>query len=114
MYGIDTRPPGKLRKARLSHGRRTLSFSAPGDDWYEGKVDHYRLKFGFRCNDTGGGPAKRACAPAPKPMSVKATASAGERVTIKLPRDDFFTRVRIWAVDEAGNGGRTAKVGRRR
>ena len=114
MYGIDTRPPGKLRKARLSHGRRTLSFKAPGDDWYDGKVDHYRLRFGFRCNDTGGGPAKRACVPAPKPMSVKATAPAGEREKIKLPRDGFFTRVRIWAVDETGNRGRTAKVGKSR
>jgi hypothetical protein len=47
-------------------------------------------------------------------MSVKATASAGERAKIKLPRDGFFTRVRIWAVDEAGNRGRTATVGRRR
>jgi hypothetical protein len=109
MYGVDTRPPGAIRKAKLRHRGRELVFTAPGDDWYEGQVDHYRVKIGLRCDDTGGGEA--ACAPGPPPEDIDATVDAGSKQAIDLPQR--ADRVRIWAVDEAGNRGRTKRLRRR-
>jgi hypothetical protein len=45
-YGTDTRPPGILRAAVVDADARTLSFTAPGDDWYAGRpatVSHHAL-----------------------------------------------------------------------
>ncbi|MGI8727255.1 MAG: hypothetical protein ACR2K6_06185, partial [Solirubrobacterales bacterium] len=35
-YGTDTRPPGVIRKAKVSKTGSKLRFDAPGDDWYAG------------------------------------------------------------------------------
>ncbi len=92
MYGVDTRPPGELRKAHLNRADTKLRFEAPGDDWYAGKVDHYRIQFGNIC-----GPGK------PRHRRVAATAAAGHRQTVKAPHGNLFS---VQAVDEAGNVGR--------
>jgi hypothetical protein len=42
-YGVDTRPPGAVRRAVLGPGDRSVSFVAPGEDWYDGTAAQYRL-----------------------------------------------------------------------
>jgi hypothetical protein len=93
MYGIDTRPPGVLRRVRSLHHR--VSFKAPGDDWYDGKVDHYRVALVRN-------PCKRHRHP--KARSFPATVAAGKTQKLELPRR--LSPVSMWAVDEAGNRGR--------
>ncbi len=87
-YAMDTRPPGKVRAARLGGGR--IAFRAPADDWYSGaRVDHYVVKTGRR-------------------LRVKPTAEPGARERASLP--SRVDRLRIWAVDDAGNRGRAVAV----
>jgi FG-GAP-like repeat/Subtilase family len=90
QYGIDTRSPGVAREARI-HGHQLL-FTAPGDDWYDGRVDHYTLRSvranGIVVNST-----------------VDPKVDAGELEAINLPPGT--KTVEVQAVDEAGNlGGR--------
>jgi hypothetical protein len=92
-YGIDTRPPGKLRGAKLSATR--LRFRAPADDWYSGrKVAGYLVTVGS---------GRRA-----HQEQVRATAPAGRREQIEIDRGDGA--IRVWAYDEAGNRGRATVV----
>src|SRR5207248_2015880 len=42
-YGVDTRPPGILRSPQLDVILRRITFVAPGDDWYAGRVAKYQL-----------------------------------------------------------------------
>src|SRR4029077_12690501 len=42
-YGTDTRPPGIIRALTNNATLHQISFTAPGDDWYAGQVDHYRV-----------------------------------------------------------------------
>jgi hypothetical protein len=83
-YGVDARPPGALRRASWTGNR--LSFIAPGDNWYAGKVASYRLSTGV-----GG------------TRIVNATVPAGARQSVTIPAT--ATVVRIQAVDRAGNLG---------
>ena len=92
-YGTDTRPPGKLRKTRLNKAATELRFEAPGDDWYAGRPDHYRITYGKPC-----GPGR------PKHERLPAAASAGHREVIRAPRG--FVLNSVQAVDNAGNLGR--------
>jgi hypothetical protein len=85
-YGIDTRPPGVARKARLSCGR--LSFRAPGDDWYAGRARIYRIR--YRARDVLAS------------LPVRKTVEAGRRVTLNLPATALAI---VRAEDEAGNVG---------
>jgi hypothetical protein len=87
-YGVDAQSPGVARNARVQHGQ--LHFKAPGDDWYDGKVDHYTVQF----EHTNGNVATQ---------NVAAKANAGGRVQINLPPKT--KRVRVRGVDEAGNLG---------
>lgn len=41
QYGADTRPPGAFRNLQVTGD--TASFTAPGDDWYDGTVAGYHL-----------------------------------------------------------------------
>ena len=97
-YGMDTRPPGVVRKARLSRARHTLRFNAPGDDWYDGRAKRYRITI-YR---PGRRTLKRTVAP---------SGDAGIRERIRLPRGT--RRVRVQAEDDAGNLG-TPKIVRGR
>ncbi|TMA50424.1 MAG: VCBS repeat-containing protein [Deltaproteobacteria bacterium] len=80
-YGVDSRPPGAIRNARLSSSK--LTFTAPGGDWYDGQAAGYRVSF-------SGQP-------------VPATAPAGSQQSITVPAG--VTSVTIQAVDQAGNLG---------
>src|SRR2546427_323119 len=42
-YGVDSRPPGTIRDARLSGSK--LTFTAPGGDWYDGQAAGYKVSF---------------------------------------------------------------------
>jgi hypothetical protein len=86
-YGIDTRPPGVLRNVSFRAGTGKLSFKAPGDDWYDGKVNHYEVV----SQPCGGGQAKR--------RHVAATATAGGLQSITLTG----RAATVYAADEAGN-----------
>jgi FG-GAP-like repeat/Subtilase family len=88
-YGVDTRPPGAVRKLKLSR-RGKVTFRAPGDDWYEGHAKSYRVKYRTKRGKT-------------RTKTVKAKAGAGKRVSIKLPAGT--RRVTVQAVDDAGNLG---------
>ncbi len=90
-YGVDTRPPGKLRGLRLKNGK--LSFRAPGDDWYAGEVDHYEVTYAGAESSSG---------------RVNADVPAGLSQKLELP--DHARAVRIVAVDEAGNRSPTARL----
>ena len=94
QYGIDTRPPGAIRKVRVRHHGRVLKFNAPGDDWYSGRVARFRISYKVNCRKV------RDCPGRPK-ANIKAKASGGRRQTLRLP--PAIKRVRIQAVDEAGN-----------
>lgn len=83
-YGADTRPPGVLREL-AARDDGALQFTAPGDDWYSGQVDHYRL-----LPESGG-----------EPLILAATAAAGARETLQPPPG--LERGFVQAVDEAGN-----------
>ena len=90
-YGYDTRPPGAIRGVRLARNRRTVSWLAPGGDWYTGAADKYVITAKTRAGRRGGFRAVTA----PKP------AESGRRQSVRLPRN---TRcVRIQAIDPAGN-----------
>jgi len=91
-YGVDARPPGAVRDAVLAEGGASVRFTAPGDDWYRGTPDHYRLSIGD--------------APA---VERPATAAAGEQQTLELPAGTGGTCVQ--AVDAAGNLGLATAVG---
>jgi hypothetical protein len=93
-YGVDTRPPGVVRRLKLSKRGGRLTFRAPGDDWYAGRVAKYRVRAGGKT----------------KLVKAKSKAAAGKRVTIKAPRHAL--RVTVQAVDDAGNLGR-ARTARR-
>jgi hypothetical protein len=83
-YGIDTRPPGKVRRAKLSCG--TLRFRAPGDDWYVGRVRRIRIS--------------RAGKPGKVIRRLKLV-PAGKKLAVKVP--PRLRRVRIQAYDDASN-----------
>jgi hypothetical protein len=94
-YGIDTRSPGVVRAARI-HGHQLL-FTAPGDDWYNGRVDHYVLR--------------SACANGRVVNSTVAPkVDAGGLEAINLPPGTKM--VEVQAVDEAGNQGGRVTVQR--
>jgi hypothetical protein len=108
-YGRDTRPPGKLRSLRKHPRKRTVTFKAPGDDWYAGRVDHYLVKLSTPCH-TGGGDV--ACPAPPPPREIQPSGPAGTKQSVKVPR--AFRRVRVQAVDEAGNLGPAKRLRLRR
>jgi hypothetical protein len=93
-YGEDTRPPGVVGHLRLRDGGRRIAFTAPGDDWYGGEVDHYLIRlYG------GGGSAT---------IEPHATGPAGTKEDIAL--DGATSRVKVQAVDDAGNIGPVSVV----
>lgn len=85
-YGTDTRPPGALRDVRWQPGKAVVSFLAPGDNWYDGRADHYLVSFDGR------------------QVSVPATVAAGGTQSIAVP--PLTASIAIQAVDGAGNLGR--------
>jgi hypothetical protein len=102
-YGQDTRPPGKLRHVRRRlHGKR-IAFKAPGDDWYAEQADHYELRL------KGGGHAKRGSG-LWRRVERPARVAAGHKQRLGLPPK--WRRLKIWAVDEAGNRGPTTRLRR--
>jgi hypothetical protein len=80
-YGTDTRAPGVLREVQRSGA--TVTFTAPGDDWYAGRVTSYRV--------TADGTT----------TTVPATADAGARQSVPVPAG--AQKIAIQAVDDAGN-----------
>jgi VCBS repeat protein/subtilase family protein len=87
-YGIDTRSPGVAGNARIEGGQ--LRFKAPGDDWYDGRVDHYTVQFVHTKSGV-------------TTSNVNPSGDAGSVQTVNLPPDTKTVRVR--GVDEAGNLG---------
>ncbi len=82
-FGTDTRPPGVARDAHVSG--TSVTFTAPGDDWYAGKAASYKV--------TVNGIA----------ATVPATASAGAVETLTVPSG--AKNVVVQAIDDAGNLG---------
>ncbi|MGI8335801.1 FG-GAP-like repeat-containing protein [Actinomadura scrupuli] len=78
-YGLDTRPPGVLR--RPARQGTALTFTAPGDDWYAGRVTSYLVTAGGRTT------------------TVPATVPAGSVQTLPVPAG----AVTVQAVDDGGN-----------
>src|SRR5439155_582037 len=87
-YGVDSRPPGAIRNARLSGSK--LTFTAPGGDWYDGQAAGYRVSFSSQ--------------------TVPATVPAGSPQSITVPAG--VTSFTIQAVDRAGNLGPALTVSR--
>jgi hypothetical protein len=87
-YGVDSRPPGILRSVVSNVGAHTMTFTAPGDDWYAGQVDHYRVVH------AGG------------ELDLPATEAAGGAETLAIPAGVASGSVQ--AVDERGNLGKPA------
>jgi hypothetical protein len=102
-YGLDTRPPGRARRFEATHRGLRVRFVAPGDDWYAGTVDHYRVVAYpvARCQGRHHGPVRR--------FNVPASAAAGGKQVLELPKGhpDFTIR----AVDDAGNRGLGSGLG---
>jgi hypothetical protein len=80
-YGTDTRPPGILKD--VQRGGATVTFTAPGDDWYAGRVTSYRV--------TADGTT----------TTVPATVDAGGQQSVPVPAG--AQKITIQAVDDAGN-----------
>ncbi len=91
LYGADTRPPGVIRDARWNGPAHTLTFVAPGGDWYAGQVASYLLTL-----------------PGGQHLSVAAHASAGSRESVTVPAG--VDSVIVQALDGAGNLGRATTV----
>ena len=87
-YGVDSRPPGAIRNARLSGSK--LTFTAPGGDWYDGQAAGYRVSFSSQ--------------------TIPATVPAGSPQSITVPAG--VTSFTIQAVDRAGNLGPALTVSR--
>ena len=100
-YGVDTRPPGAVRGLKLLRPGR-VRFRAPGDDWYVGRPENYRVRFLPRRGRKT------------RTRMVKATRDAGAVVRFKLPLG--ARGVTVLAVDDAGNLGtpRSARPSGRR
>lgn len=99
-YGVDTRPPGKLRDVRLSGGGKALRFRAPGDDWYAGKVARYELIYAER------GSRRKRNQPVKGKTDTKRLEPAGRAGSTEEVKIPPGYGVEIWAVDEAGNRSR--------
>lgn len=82
--GVDSRPPGPVRALSWSSGRRSISFVAPGDNWYVGTVASYRVTFW----------------PGDTTRDVPARAGAGTRQRVMVPRGT--RRVTVQPVDDSG------------
>lgn len=100
-YGADTRPPGVVRSLRSGAGGRSVSLILPGDDWYTGRAKELRVT--ALPSATA---ARRSQAASPRTVAVGGP--AGE--TQALPVARGTARVRIQAVDDAGNLGHPAEV----
>ena len=87
-YGVDSRPPGAIRDARLSGSK--LTFTAPGGDWYDGQAAGYKVSFSSQ--------------------TIPATAPARSKQSITVPAG--VTSFTIQAVDRAGNLGPALTVSR--
>jgi hypothetical protein len=104
-YGVDSRPPGVLRNQHWSPGTGTgtgtgsgsgsavASFTAPGDNWYDGEVSHYIVTL----------------APTGQQMEVAPSGPAGTNQTVTVSPD--ITGMEVVAVDATGNVGLPAIFG---
>jgi hypothetical protein len=95
QYGVDAQSPGVARNARIQNGE--LRFKAPGDDWYVGKVDHYRVQLTDRHRHTS-------------TKNVNPSSAAGGVQKVAL--EPGTRKVRVRAVDDAGNVSRWVSVRR--
>ena len=93
-YGVDTRPPGALRRGRAIGKRDVVRFRAPGDDWYAGQAAEYHVVIRLR----GGGTDTKTVAASP----------AGRVEEVGLP--PRARNVKLFALDEAGNRSPTLKL----
>jgi hypothetical protein len=90
-YGTDTRPPGVATAVKLSADGRTVTFTAPGGDWYAGAARRYEVRANGRSVRVAG-------------------VRSGERVRVRL--SDVADRVTVRAVDAAGNRAAPASADR--
>jgi hypothetical protein len=93
-YGTDSRPPGIARDLQWHEGSTTASFVAPGDNWYDGTVDHYVATF----------------EPSGSTETVQPSGPAGTRQTFAVPKG--ATGLSVVAYDKAGNVSATATANR--
>ena len=91
-YGTDTRPPGIITGLELAADGRTVTFTAPGGDWYAGAARRYVVRAKGRTVELPG-------------------VASGKRVSVRLDGD--ADRVNVRAVDWAGNRGARATAVRR-
>jgi hypothetical protein len=94
-YGTDTRPPGVPRDLQLSADGHTLTFTAPGDDWYAGTAKTYHVVFALH----GGGRSS---------SDVDADVAGGGEGLVPVPPQ--AEQVDVYAVDEAANRGPRAQL----
>ncbi|HEV3230427.1 MAG TPA: hypothetical protein VGY97_13205 [Solirubrobacteraceae bacterium] len=69
-YGEDTRPPGAARNAALAPGGSSVSFLAPGDNWYDGTAAQYRLTT-YPLRATSGSRATRCRSAGPRKHALR-------------------------------------------
>jgi len=84
-YGVDSRPPGALRATRWDAAHAAATFTAPGDNWYDGEVTRYLVTF----------------APSGHQEDVAPSGPAGTTQTVTGPPGT--TGLRVVAEDGSGN-----------
>jgi len=84
-YGVDSRPPGALRSPQWDPSTATATFTAPGDNWYDGEVARYQVTL----------------APSGHQEDVAPSGPAGTTQTVTGPPGT--TGLRVVAEDAAGN-----------
>jgi hypothetical protein len=94
-YGYDARPPAKPARVRrrVQGDDVQLSFRAPGDDLFCGKVERYEVRAGRKLLEI----AKPEIVEGRKRQTLTVKGAAGKR------------RLTVRALDEAGNAGYPAR-----
>ena len=96
-YGVDSRPPGALRHPQWTPGTAGVApvatFTAPGDNWYDGEVSSYLVTFG----------------PSGHQERIAPSGPAGTTETITAPIGT--TGIRVVAADASGNISPPAEFG---
>ncbi len=92
-YTVDSRPPGIARDVSWTAGSTTLTFTAPGSDWYSGIVSHYNISL----------------APSGQVLTVAPSGPAGTVEKVSIPSGT--TGITIQAINSAGNLSQPVTIG---
>jgi hypothetical protein len=117
-YGVDTRPPGILRDAGVTSDGSSLTWTAPGDDWYTGTAQRYEVATseGPSARRTSTRPSRCPACPIPPPAAppsptpsrrARSAMSRSARSTTRATSARSTTSTspgRAWAPARAGAG----------